>query len=144
MYDIIEVNGLDCADTLRRFNSLAPETFPDLTRIHLEYGYWWLAFDGPEAVAFAGLVSMMPFPGVGYLKRCYVLTDHRGNGLQQKFLKIREDKARSLGWHLLASETAIDNVSSARNFRRAGYEQVTPEQPWGNHPSLYWVKRLTA
>jgi len=144
MYAIIEVNGMECAETIRHFNSLAPETFPALKRRHLSEGFWWFAFYETEAVAFAGLVPMEPFPNVGYLKRCYVLSDHRGNGLQRQLMKVREDKARSLGWHLLASETVVHNVPSARNFRAAGYEQVTPEQPWGNHPSLYWVKRLTA
>jgi GNAT superfamily N-acetyltransferase len=143
-YTIREVDGIEQAETIHRLNRMVPETFPELQPRHLEDGFWWLAYDDRLPIGFAGMVPFEPFPGVGYLKRAYVLPEHRGHGLQQRFLFLREAKALSLGWHLLASECAVDNRSSARSFGRAGYEKSIPEQPWGAQPSIYWVKRLTA
>ncbi len=134
-----------CAvETIHRFNSLDPETFPPLTQDHLDYGFWWFAYSEGEVVAFAGMVPNVPFDvhGVGYIKRAYVLPDHRGHGLQLRLLFTRELKARQLGWTMLVSECAGTNARSASNFQRAGYEQVFPEQPWGKPGSIYWAKQI--
>lgn len=143
-YHLAEVDGSDplYAEVIHRLNRMAPEVFPELRDHHLENGFWWIAYDTNSPVAIAGMVPFDPFPGVGYLKRAYVLPDHRGHGLQLRFMHLREAKAISLGWHLLVSETAADNVFSARTFARAGYVQTHPEQPWGVQPSTYWEKRL--
>lgn len=143
MYTIREVDAgdVDIAARIHRLNRMAPETFPELQSRHFD-GFWWFAYYEGQPVAFAGLVEMFPFHGVGYLKRAYVLPDHRGHGLQLRFMYLREAKAISLGWHLLASETAADNVASGRSFARAGFEITSPEQPWGVQPAIYWVKRL--
>jgi len=117
-------------------------TFPPLTDAHLDLGFWWFADNPFRAVAFAGMVPFEPFPGVGYLKRAYVSPEARGHGLQQQFLRIREAKARSLGWTCLVSECAWDNAYSAANFVRAGFESCEPEQRWGAPDSLYWRKQL--
>ena len=138
-YEIHEVDGLANSGTLNAFNALDPQ-FPPLTRHHYTNGYWWLAYLKDEPVAFAGMVPMVPFPGVGYLKRCYVR--HRGHGIQFRMMVARELKARQLGWSMLVSECAGDNTHSANNFMRAGYERFTPEQCWGVPGSIYWIKRL--
>ena len=140
LYQIVEVDGPTFADTLRQFNSMHDE-FPALEERHLEDGYWWLVFCGAEAVAFAGLVQFYPCKSVGYLKRCFVLPDHRGHSLQQRLLLIREGKARELGWKQLVSECSVSNTHSAYNFRRAGYQICEPEQPWAKD-SVFFVKDL--
>lgn len=144
MYIIEEVDGSDpaIAATLRRFNSLAPEVFPPLSEHHLSDGYWWLVYHGDESepVAFAGMVSFEPF-NVGYLKRCYVLPDHVGHGLQLRLMFVREVKARDLCYDQIVSECAADS-HSIPNFRRAGFEQIDPEQKWGAAGSVFWRKVL--
>lgn len=142
MYRIVEVDGNEHAETLHRFNALAPEIFPALTAAHIENGFWWFANLDSDAVAFAGLVEFQPFPNIGYLKRAYVLPDYRGHGLQLRMMEVREAKARQLGWTMLVSECSASNTSSARNFARAGYERCDPEQKWGAPNSIYFVKRL--
>lgn len=144
MHVIREVDGgdLEIAATLHRFNGMAPEMFPDLQLRHLESGYWWLVYFGEDPVAFAGMTPMEPFPNVGYLKRAYVLPDHRGHDLQLRLMITRETKARQIGWTMLVSECGQNNGPSARNFARAGYEVVEPEQRWGAPRSIYWAKRL--
>jgi GNAT superfamily N-acetyltransferase len=121
MYVIREVDGETNADILHRLNRMAPETFPELSDQHLENGFWWIAYLEQEPVAFAGLVDMDPFPNVGYLKRAYVIPDHRGHGLQGGFRAMRESKVRAIGWTHLVSECGAENRASARNFERAGF-----------------------
>lgn len=141
-YQIHEVDGIEHQETIVRFNSLVPVIFPILTINHLTDGFWWIAFLDDEPVAFAGLVENVPFKGVGYFKRCHVMPDHHGHGIQFRMMMARELKARQLGWTQLVSECHASNNHSANNFRRAGFEQVWPEQPWARD-SIYWAKALT-
>ncbi len=140
MYELREVDGTACSDTLTYLNSLIPE-WPDLLPKHFENGFWWLVFFGGEAVGFAGMVPMSPFPDIGYLKRCYVAPDHHGHGLQYRLMVARIAKARQLCWTHIVSECSADNSYSANNFRRAGFELCEPEQPWAKD-ALYWKKEL--
>lgn len=141
-YRIQEVDGEEHAQALHYFNRLEPEIFPELQLRHIESGYWWIAYLGAEPVAFAGLVLFEPCLAIGYLKRAYVMPDHRGHGLQSRFMALRESKARALGWTQIVSECAASNHASAANFARAGYVHCEPEQPWGASGSVYWVKKI--
>lgn len=143
-YQVVEVDSHDpdIAETIDRLNSLAPETFPPLQARHYEHGHWWFAFCGAELVGFAGLVPMTPFKSTGYLKRAFVLHEHRGHGLQHQFLLLREAKAKQLGWTLLVSECSAYNGPSARSFEKAGYSRCEPEQRWGALNSVYWAKEI--
>lgn len=142
MYRVREVDGCEYAETIRRLNGMAPETFPPLTDNHLENGFWWLVDKADDVpVAFAGMVPFEPFPNIGYLKRAFVLPDHRGGGLQSRLIMARECKARQLGWTHLVSECSASNTHSATNFARSGYSICEPEQPWAIN-SIYWLKAL--
>lgn len=144
-YQIREVAGRDriIAATLHRFNGF-DSCFPALEPRHLRNGFWWLVYSDAAAIAFAGMVPLEPFPGVGYLKRAYVMPAYRGQGLQRQLLAVRESKARRFGWSLLVSECGADNVHSADNFAAAGFAQCEPEQRWGATNSIYWKKELSA
>lgn len=139
-YTINEVSGADpdIADLLHHLNSLVPE-WPALKPHHLSEGYWWL-IQSDETVGFCGMIENVPHYKEGYMKRCFVRTQDRGNGLQIRSLFVRETMARRLGWKNLVSETT--NPKSAGNFIRSGYEPCYPEQPWGPVGSMYFTKVL--
>lgn len=140
MYRIREVDGEDedIAETLDALHDLC---FMDAAlRVKYDYGYWWIAYHDREPVGFAGITPSTIGPGVGYLKRAGVLPAHRGHGLQRRLLKVRERKARELGWASIITDTT-DNVPSANNLIRAGYRLFEP-QPWAFRSSLYWRKDL--
>jgi GNAT superfamily N-acetyltransferase len=141
-YWIREVDGLVHGGLLNYMNNYG-DHFPQLQTRHLVDGHWWIAqaMDG-LVVGFAGMVPMTPFDRVGYLKRAFVLRDHRGRGLQGCFLREREKRARQLGWTLLTSECGADNGPSQNNFLRAGFQRCEPEQAWGEPGSVYFAKRL--
>lgn len=139
---ILEVDGLEHCDLLHYMNGFEPERFPPLKSRHLVDGQWWLAIDGKTAVGFAGMVPFFTMrDDIGYLKRAYVLPDYRGRGLQRRFMRLREAKARHLNYRLLVSECK-DNQPSERNFLAEGYQRFDPEQPWGEPGSTYFIKRL--
>ncbi len=144
-YRIEEVDGSDpdVAETLRRFNAMAPEIFPPLTEHHLEDGYWWLVYhtELPDPVAFCGYVTFDPFIETAYLKRAYCMMDHVGHGIQLCTLYTRETHARAAGYTRIVTECAEDSHSNL-NLRRAGYEMFEPEQKWGAPRSNYWRKAL--
>jgi GNAT superfamily N-acetyltransferase len=140
IYEIAEVNGVHLSYTIDAMNRLDP-FFPELQERHIVSGYWWLAYLNDDPVAFAGMVPMEPFPGVGYFKRCLVKQGHHGHGLQYRLMKARELKARQLGWTMLVSECRADNEHSANNFRRAGFDEFEPEQPWAVD-SIFFKKTL--
>lgn len=140
MMEIREIDGVACAAQLRALNALEPK-FPELQERHFTTGHWWLALAGTEVAGFAGLVPFVPFALVGYLKRALVLPPHRGQGLQRRFLAVREAKARALGWTTIVTDAGINNVNSQRNLEAAGYVRCEPEQRW-YEPSAYFVKYL--
>jgi GNAT superfamily N-acetyltransferase len=144
MFILHEIDGGTFSDTIESFNKLVLE-WPPLSQNHLDDGYWWLVFDvdndGPP-VAFAGMVEMLPFRNVGYLKRCLVKPDFVGHGIQYRLMLARILKAKQLGWTMLASECAADNSWSASNFLKAGFQRIDPEQKWGRPTDQYFARAL--
>lgn len=138
----MDVDGTRAAEVIHYLNAQCAE-FPALSEKHLTRGYWWLARTANKSiVGFAGLVPMAPFDNVGYLKRAYVSEPHRGKGLQLKFLRLREAKAREIGWTMLTAECGVENAASASNFIKASFSVCEPEQEWGAKNSIYFCKRL--
>lgn len=137
-YRIREIDGADEADTLAELHQL---TFLDYAKApSFEEGHWWLAYRDSRPIAFAGLVPSV-FAKAGYFNRVGVLPAHSGHGLQLRFMRVLERRARSNGWRMIVSDTT-DNIRSANNFIKAGYRMFAPECPWAFPHSLYWQKHL--
>lgn len=131
------------AKTLTGASTLAwlhMKTFPEDLHPSTDVGWWWVAYEGENPVAFAGLQAQ---EGVGgYLVRCGVLKSHRGRGLQGKLLRLREAKAKSLGFKSVTT-TTYANPASSNNLIAAGYRMYSPENPTGTEGTNYWIKKLT-
>jgi hypothetical protein len=139
MYRIREVEGADEEDVLTCLHQL---TFCDAAKVpSFEEGFWWLAYEDDVAVAFAGMIPSTVYPQCGYFIRVGVLPRCAG-GLQLRFMRALERKAKRLGWERIVSDTWIDNVRSANNFIKAGWKLMTPETAWAFQHSLYWSKTL--
>lgn len=143
-YVIREVGGITHARLLHDMNVAEPDIFPPLELRHLRSGYWWIARVHDLAVGFCGMVPMVPFPRVGYLKRAYVVPEHRGHGLQARFLMVRQHKAHQLGWIKLVTECGPGNAHSRANLEAAHFVRIEPEQRWGSRGSIYFEKTLAA
>jgi GNAT superfamily N-acetyltransferase len=140
-YSIREVDGPDEEETIRWLNELVDVSFPYITEAELENGYWWLAYRDNNPVAFAGLIATRDDPRTGYYKRAGVHPKHRGHGLQIRLMRVRERKARKMGWTSLVSE-CTNTPFSANNFIKAGFQIYQPESPWAFDNSIYWIKKL--
>jgi GNAT superfamily N-acetyltransferase len=139
MYRIREVDGQDdeIADSLGDLHRL---TFFDGARIpQFDHGHWWLAFHEEAAVAFAGIVPSTHVANAGYFCRVGVLRKHCGQRLQLRLMRALRTRARRNGWNAIVSDTT-DNIFSANNFIRAGYQLFQPQSPWAWPNTLYWRK----
>jgi GNAT superfamily N-acetyltransferase len=141
MYRIREVDGHDdeIADTLADLHRL---TFFDGAAIpEFDWGHWWLAYFERMPVAFAGVVPSTRACNAGYFSRVGVLKKHSGNGLQLRLMRALESRARHNGWNCIISDTT-NNLASANNFIRAGYQLYQPQCPWAWPRTLYWRKSI--
>jgi hypothetical protein len=139
MYKIREVDGQDevIADTLADLHRL---TFLDNAPIPtFDWGNWWLAFCAGSPVAFAGLVPSTHVESSGCFCRVGVIDKHWGHSLQLRLMRAVEWRARRNGWLCVVSDTT-DNLASANNFIKAGYQLYQPRLPWGWPHTLYWRK----
>jgi GNAT superfamily N-acetyltransferase len=138
-YRIREVDGEEKSDVLRKlhthcFQDTAGQ--PDYT-----FGRWWLAYNDNDPVGFAGMTPSSLGPNIGYLKRAGVVKSHRGHGLQRRLIRVREARARRLGWERMITD-CTGNPRSANNLYTAGYRMFEPRYEWAFASSLYWDKRL--
>jgi GNAT superfamily N-acetyltransferase len=141
VYRIREVNGRDddIADTLAELHHLT--FFSSAPVPEFDWGHWWLVYHGGLPIAFAGLVQSTHVEDAGYFCRVGVLGEHCGHALQLRLIRAAESRARSNGWSFVVSDTT-DNLVSANNFIKAGYQLYQPEYPWAWPHTLYWRKPL--
>lgn len=138
-YTIRPVDPTD-EDIRDQLNRLDKELFPH-DFLAQKTGYWWIVYHGKKPVAFAGVRQSHQWETAGYLCRVGVTEDHRGRGLQKRLLRVREAKARRLGWHYLVTDTQ-DNPASANSLISCGYKMYSPQKPWANEGACYWRKKL--
>jgi hypothetical protein len=141
MYWIREVDGHDdeIADTLAELHGL---TFYDSAPIpKFDHGHWWLVRHVTDPVAFAGVIPSTHVHNAGYFCRVGVLRKHCGRGLQLRLMRAVEARSRLNGWHSIVSDTT-NNLPSANNFIRAGYQLYQPYAPWAWPNTLYWRKLI--
>lgn len=106
-------------------------------------GDYWLARtpDGKTAGFAAMLCSRVE--KVAYMARSGVLRPFRGQGLQRRLIRVRENWARKEGMKALVSET-VNNPVSATNLIREGFLPFKPATPWNENDNVtYWRKELT-
>ena len=141
VYRIREVDSQD-EEIAEALDELHRATFLDSAPVpSFDEGYWWLAFRGSVPVAFAGLVQSTHVPDAGYLCRVGVIGRDWGRSLQLRLLRAAAWRAHRNGWHSIISDTT-DNIVSANNFLRAGYQLYRPKLPWGWPNTLYWRKSI--
>ena len=117
--------------------TFAPQEHVDPT----EGGWWWLVRDEGAPVAFAALLPAPSWKDSGYMARCGVLKAARGQGLQRKLLKKREDHAKAMGMKRVFT-TTYNNPASANNLIARGYRTYIPAGKWGAQDTIYWRKDL--
>lgn len=125
-------------------HSLHDDIFGDTApQVDTTYGHWWIVYDEAEPVGFCGMVQSTLAPDIGYLKRSGIMPKYRGQGMQLRFLRVREAQARRNGWSAVISDTAYHNIHSSNNLAKAGYRMFEPPLRWAFSHGLYWIKDIT-
>jgi GNAT superfamily N-acetyltransferase len=114
---------------------------PDETT-EVEGAEWWGAWDYTRLAAYAAAVRLPKEPDVVYLRRCGVLPDYRGRGLQRQLITARVRWARRVGAREVVTDTHPNNVPSAKTLVRAGFEPYEPIVRWAGEPWSYWRLEL--
>ncbi len=106
----------------------------------------------PELVFLVARVDGLPVgcgvlrrlaPGVGEVKRMFVLATHRGQGVGRAVLAALEDKAYARGDTLLRLETGARQPEATALYRAAGYTEIDPYGEYTNDPfSVCFEKQL--
>jgi hypothetical protein len=88
---------------------------------------WWVVYDGPELVAFAG-ACLMDKGRALQLVRAGVDERARGKGLQRRLIGVRERWGRRMKARQSVAYTATWNTRSANNLIRMGYTLYHPRK----------------
>lgn len=127
--------------TVALLRSLQLRTLEGDKPYNVKNGHWWIAYDGDTPVGFAGIAQSVKWSDAGYLCRAGVLRSHRGKGIQKRLIRVRERKARQVGWNWVISDT-FDNPASSNSLISCGYRLFAPSKPWGFKGALYWRKKI--
>ena len=119
------------ARVVRESYGLAEAVEPRLARAPEAGWQCWVAFEGAEPAAAAGLYAD---GDVAYLGFAGTLAEHRGKGAQSALLTRRIQRARELGCRRLVTETGERDAgrpsNSYRNILRAGFTEVSVTANW--------------
>ncbi|RJK92775.1 GNAT family N-acetyltransferase [Vallicoccus soli] len=85
-------------------------------------GTFLVAWDGDEPVGCGGWRIVEP--GLGEIKRMYVVAAHRGRGLSRIVLAALEDAARAAGLTRLRLETGDQQPEALRLYGTSGYAPI--------------------
>lgn len=132
----MQMHGLSCADMrirrtadLELVRRLDAECLPGDEPADLEDRAWWVAWDGAEAVGYAG-AKLREVENSVYLCRAGVLWKARGQGLQLKLIRARVAWARRIKAACAFTYVDRENPASGNNLIRAGFLMYEPTEDW--------------
>jgi GNAT superfamily N-acetyltransferase len=102
-------------------------------------GVFVLVVDGGRVVAGGGVRRLEP--GVGEIKRMFVVPDARGQGHARRLLEGLEAAAVDLGYERLRLDTAQSMTTAMGLYRRAGYRDI-PDYNGNSYASFWGEKAL--
>lgn len=98
------------------------------------------AFDGEK---LTGIGAVKSLEGYGEIKRMFVRSEHRGEGVAEQILAALEKHLVSQGIPVARLETGIRHDAAIRFYERNGYRRRGPYGSYGNDPlSLFYEKQL--
>jgi len=124
-----------------RLSALQKKCLPYDKPYDTNHGYWWIATQDGVDCGFAGLVCSPWWSDCGYLIRCGVVPDCRGQGLQKKFIRVRIRQAKALKMNWVITST-YDNPASANSLISCGFKMFNPTKPWMTKHTSYWRLKL--
>jgi GNAT superfamily N-acetyltransferase len=113
-----------------------------VAKVPLDEGWWWAAFDSEaKLVAYACMRPSQRYKQAAYMSRAGVLKEARGNGLQDKLIRVRLAFAKKAGYSFCVTDTT-ENPASSNNLADNGF-RVFFDKNYGAYPStITWYKDL--
>lgn len=124
-----------------RLSVLQKKCLPNDKPYDTTSGYWWIAIKNGVDIGFAGLVHSSRWTDCCNLVRAGVVPDHRGQGLQKKFIRVRIRQAKALKMNWIVTST-YDNPASANSLIACGFKMFDPSVPWMTRHTSYWRLKL--
>ena len=124
-----------------RLSVLQKKCLPNDKPYDTTSGYWWIATKNGVDIGFAGLVHSSRWSDCCNLVRAGVVPDHRGQGLQKKFIRVRIRQAKALKMNWIVTST-YDNPASANSLIACGFKMFNPSKPWMAKHTSYWRLKL--
>jgi RimJ/RimL family protein N-acetyltransferase len=124
--------------------ALDAECFPADWRVKPLEAYWWLDEVRGVVVGYGGLkvCGTAVNRGLGFLSRCGVLPDWRGQGRQKRMIAARVAYARRLGLREVVTYVVPNNLASANSLIACGFRFYVPATRWGGCEALYFRRVL--
>lgn len=135
---IRRVDGKD-KDAAHDLYSLQEACLPSDTPADVSRGYWWIAYDDDEPVAFGGMYRSVNWDDGVYLVRSGVAESYRGMGLQKRLIRVRLNHAARHGFRHAVTETTL-NPASSNSLIACGFKIFAPPRPWGLKDAIYFRK----
>jgi GNAT superfamily N-acetyltransferase len=106
-----------------------------------EEGGVWLAFDGKEPIGCIALHSLASPERSGEVKRLYVRSPYRKQGLANKLLRALEEYAVELRYDWLYLDSKDDLTDAIQFYQRHGYKRC---ERYNSNPqaTIFMRKRL--
>jgi GNAT superfamily N-acetyltransferase len=99
-----------------------------------------VAYAGNDAIAIGALKELDP--GVGEIKRMYVVPAHRGTGVARRLLEALEQLARERGFGTVRLDTHDALTEANRLYEGAGYREIPDYN--GNPSANRWFEKPLA
>ena len=100
-------------------------------------GTYLVGFLDGTPVAGGGVKTIEP--GVGEIKRMYVVPEARGRGLSRRLLTALEEASRRLGHDRVRLDTGPFQVHAKALYRSAGYTEIDDYN--GNPDADFWAEK---
>ena len=116
--------------------AMLPLPLPDAEKYRPPNGAFLVAWSGDLPV---GCVSHRPLrPGVAEVKRLWINTSQRGNGLARRLMCAIEDHARDTGVSLLQLDTHSALTAAVALYRSDGWTDIPP---YTSPPANLWLAK---
>lgn len=124
-------------DVLRVLNT---DIFPTDAEPDYASAMWFLALDCGVGVAFCGWKTTAASEGFHY--RSGVRRGYRGNGLQARMIRRREDVMRACGLRTAVTYTEVYSSASMCTLIKCGYRPFEATEATGLAPPDRWARMV--
>lgn len=120
--------------------------FPDDPLEITSGSHFWLLSINDTPSGFATMRGLQYDPDTVYFDRAGLKPIARGQGLHRRLIKVRLRYAKQLGFRRAITYCLDDNLASANNLIKCGFQLYEPQYRWADSANkkevLYFIRDL--